>query len=146
MKTRQQLIAFIENQRLAYIGSVDEAGFPNIKAMYAPRMIKGDSLYFTTNLSALRTRQFAQEPRASVYFCERGRFRYAGLMLLGEMQVCTDDETKQAVWRDGDERYYKGGPTDPDYCVLCFTAQKARYYSNFKTIEFDLTALQDAPS
>lgn len=32
--------------------------------------------------------------------------------------------------------YYPLGVTDPDYCVLCFTTQSGRYYSNFKSEDF----------
>ena len=31
---------------------------------------------------------------------------------------------------------YPGGVTDPDYCVLKFTASKGRYYANFKSESF----------
>ncbi len=34
--------------------------------------------------------------------------------------------------------YYKEGVTDPDYCVLRFTAFKGRYYSNFKSEDFEI--------
>ena len=35
------------------------------------------------------------------------------------------------IWRDGDEQYYPGGVTDPNYCVLKFTATflKVRTFS-----------------
>lgn len=32
--------------------------------------------------------------------------------------------------------YYSRGVTDPDYCVLKFTAEKGRYYHNFKSEDF----------
>jgi hypothetical protein len=31
--------------------------------------------------------------------------------------------------------------TDPDYCVLKFTAENGRYYSNFKSENFAIGAL-----
>ena len=34
-------------------------------------------------------------------------------------------------WRKGDTQYYPGGVTDPNYCVLKFTATDGRYYSDF---------------
>ena len=34
--------------------------------------------------------------------------------------------------------YYPQGVTDPDYCVLKVTAEKGRYYSNFKSEDFDV--------
>ena len=32
--------------------------------------------------------------------------------------------------------FYKGGVTDPDYCVLRFTAESGRYYCDLKTESF----------
>ena len=34
-------------------------------------------------------------------------------------------------WRKGDTQYYPGGVTDPNYCVLKFTATDGRFYSDF---------------
>ena len=33
---------------------------------------------------------------------------------------------------------YPEGVADPDYCILKFTAEKGRYYSNFKSEDFDI--------
>ena len=52
------------------------------------------------------------------------------------MEVLLDSESKEMIWRDGDELYYPGGVADQDYCVLKFTAQSGRYYSNFKSEDF----------
>jgi general stress protein 26 len=54
------------------------------------------------------------------------------------MTVLTDAETKEEIWRDGDTMNYPGGVTDPDYCVLKFTARSGRYYSNFKSENFEV--------
>ena len=35
------------------------------------------------------------------------------------------------IWHNGDEQYYPGGVTDPNYCVLKFTATDGRFYSDF---------------
>lgn len=59
-------------------------------------------------------------------------------MLTGTMEVLQDDETKQEIWRTGDTMFYEKGVTDPDYCVLKFTATKGRYYCNLKTESFDI--------
>ena len=59
-------------------------------------------------------------------------------MLRGTMTVLTDRKSKQMIWRDGDELYYKNGVTDPDYCVLLFTAQDGRYYHDFQSEDFEV--------
>lgn len=57
-------------------------------------------------------------------------------MLKGTMEVLLDSVTKEKIWHNGDELYYPKGVTDSDYCVLKFTTQKGRYYSNFKSEDF----------
>lgn len=38
--------------------------------------------------------------------------------------------------------YYKQGVTDPDYCVLKFTAVKGRHYCDLKSESFNMADLQ----
>lgn len=142
MKTREHIIEFIKKQKVSFIASVNEEGFPNIKAMLAPRKIEGNCFYFTTNTSAMRSQQFIKNPKASIYFYNKGRFKYEGVMLTGIMEVLQDTETKQEIWRTGDTIFYKQGVTDPDYCVLKFTAIKGRHYCDLKTESFDIEDLK----
>lgn len=58
--------------------------------------------------------------------------------LVGTVEVLETDEAKEKLWKKGDTMYYKEGVTDPDYCVLKFTAKKGRYYSNFKSENFEV--------
>ena len=125
----------IDKQRVAFIGSVDAEGFPNIKAMLQPRKREGISvIYLTTNTSSLHVSQFLRESRSCLYFCDARFFK--GIMLKGRMEVLTDHVSKEMIWREGDTMYYKEGVTDPDYCVLKFTAVSGRYYNNFKSENF----------
>ena len=128
---------FIRKQKVAFICSVDEEGFPNVKAMLRPRKMDGlRQFFFSTNTSSLRVRQYRNDPKAAIYFYHKGLIRYEGVMLKGRMEVLTDRETKELIWRRGDTLFYKGGVTDPDYCVLRFTAQSGRYYCDLKTESF----------
>jgi general stress protein 26 len=138
MRDASQTIGnLIDNASVSIISSVDEEGYPNSKAMLPPRKRVGiKHLYFTTNTSSMRVRQYLNNPKASVYFFDK-RF-YKGVMLKGTMEVLQDSKTKKLIWKPGDELYYPKGVTDPDYCVLKFTAQTGRYYSNFKSKNFDV--------
>lgn len=136
MKTREQVLEFIQKQKVAFIASVDEDGFPNMKAMFAPRKIEGNCFYFSTNTSSMRSQQFMKNPKASIYFYHKGRFQYEGIMLTGTMEVLQNEEIKREIWCAGDTMYYRQGVTDPDYCVLKFTAQRGRHYCNLKTESF----------
>ena len=134
---KAELIEFISEQKTAFLGSVNEEGFPVIRAMLAPRTIDGNQLYFSTNTSSKKVKQYLENNKACIYFYKRGRFKYQGASIIGEMQVCEDQPTKDLIWRFGDKLFYKQGVTDPDYCVLKFTGKTAEYYCDFKieTIE-----------
>lgn len=136
---KSEILKFISEQKTAFIGSVNDEGYPVIRAMLAPRVIKGNDIYFSTNTSSSKVKQFLDNPKACVYFYKRGRFKYQGATITGKMQVCTDQPTKDLIWRFGDSMFYKKGVTDPDYCVLKFTCEKAEYYCDLKLekIEFD---------
>ena len=54
------------------------------------------------------------------------------------MEVLESAEEKARIWKAGDEMYYHEGVTDPDYGVPRFIAVKGRYYSNFKSEDFDI--------
>lgn len=125
----------IDKQRVAFIGSVDNEGYPNVKAMLQPRKREGiKTIYLTTNTSSMRVTQYREDNRACIYFCDTRYFK--GVMLRGTMEVLTDSASKEMIWREGDTIYYPEGVTDPDYCVLKFTAISGRYYSNFGTESF----------
>ena len=125
----------IDKQKTAFIGSVDAEGFPTIKAMLQPRKREGiKHIYLTTNTSSMRVAQYRADNHACIYFCDTRFFK--GVMLRGTMEVLTDSASKEMIWREGDTMYYKEGVTDPDYCVLKFTAIDGRYYSNFKSESF----------
>ena len=63
---------------------------------------------------------------------------FFGAMLTGTMEVLEDSFYKEMIWQEGDTMYYPEGVTDPDYCVLRFTAEQGRYYSNFSSENFEV--------
>ena len=132
---QQKIADLIAKQKIAYIGSIDATGFPNMKAMLAPRKREGIKVfYLTTNTSSMRVKQYRNIPKACIYFCEQELFQ--GAMLKGYIDVLEDSHFKEMIWQEGDTMYYPQGVTDPDYCVLRFTAESGRYYSNFTSIDF----------
>ncbi len=127
----------IDKQSVAFISSNDEDGFPNTKAMLAPRIREGiKTFYFTTNTSSKRVGQYKENNKGCIYFYDKRFFR--GVMLVGTFEVLEDSASKELIWQEKDTMYYPLGVTDPDYCVLRFTATKGRYYCNFKSEDFNV--------
>ena len=122
---------------LSFVGSVDGGGFPQVKAMLAPRGREGLRVFwFSTNASSMRVAQFRRNGAACLYFCDPRTFR--GLLLTGTMEVLEDAASRRLVWREGDERYYPGGVDGPDCCALRFTARTGRYYCDFHSENFEI--------
>ena len=136
MNDKEQTIGkLIDKQGVSFISSINIEGFPNTKAMLPPRKREGiKTFFFITNTSSMRVTQFRKNSKASIYFCDK-RF-YRGVMLIGIMEVLEDAASKEMIWQEGDTMYYSKGVTDPDYCVLKFTAKTGRYYTNFSSEDF----------
>lgn len=138
MKDSEQTIGnLVDKSSTAFISYVDNKGFPVTKAMLKPRERQGIKVFlFSTNTSSNKVKFFRENPKASIYFMDRRFFR--GISLIGTVEVLETSEAKERIWQESDTMYYKGGVTDPDYCVLKFTAIKGRYYSNFHSEDFEI--------
>ncbi len=134
---QKELEPFPDEASLSFVGSVDDGGFPQVKAMLAPRGREGLRVFrFSTNASSMRVAQFRRNGAACLYFCDPRTFR--GLLLTGTMEVLEDAASRRLVWREGDERYYPGGVDGPDCCALRFTARTGRYYCDFHSENFEI--------
>ena len=138
MKNPEETIGkMIDKSGTSFVSYVDEDGYPITKAMLKPRKRNGiKEIWFSTNTSSDKVRYFRKNNKASIYFIDKRYFR--GVSLIGTIEVLETTEAKEMIWQTGDEMYYKEGVSDPDYCVLKFTAHKGRYYSNFKSENFDI--------
>ena len=77
MRNPEQTIGNLINKRsVAFIGSVDADGFPNITAMLPPRKRDGVmTFWFTTNTSSLCVAQYRSNAKAVVAFMDKRFFR-----------------------------------------------------------------------
>lgn len=122
MRNPEQTIGNLADKAsLVFISYLDEEGYPITKAMLKPRERNGiKEFWFSTNTSSNKVKFFRQNPKASIYFVDKRFFR--GASLVGTVEVSENEEDKRRIWQEGDAMYYKQGVTDPDYCVLKFTA------------------------
>ncbi|HPJ01302.1 MAG TPA: pyridoxamine 5'-phosphate oxidase family protein [Candidatus Limiplasma sp.] len=139
-EAKQTIEALRRESDTATLACVDAEGYPQTRAML---VLEHDSLrtqYFSTNTSSGKVGFFLANPKASVYYCKPGS--YQGALFIGNVEVCTDQQTKDFLWREGFERYYPKGVTDPDYCVLKFTASKGAYYGRGRC-QFTMDELEE---
>lgn len=135
--TKEEIIEFIKKQRTSIISSVDENGYPWTRALIQPRYIENNVLYFATYTSSNKVKQYQNNNKDCVYFYEKGR-NFQGVMIKGTMEIINDQKFKEKLWLPFYYRFYKKGVTDPEYCILKFTCEKAEWFSSFKTESIDM--------
>ena len=122
---------------LAYLEEADDDPTPTIRAALTLREREGIRVfYLTTSASPQKAADFRENPGGCLYFWTAGFTR--GVCLSGTVEVLEDPESKLRLWRDGDQRDYPQGVTDPDYCVLKFTAGRGRYYTSCDAKNFKI--------
>ena len=131
---RRKALALVGRSGIALVGSNGDDGHPYIKAMLNMETEGLETVWFGTNTSSRRVAQFRKDPRACVYFVDFSD--WMGLMLVGEIEVLCDPESRQRLWREGFEKYYPLGVSDPDYSVLRFKATSANYYHQLDNLTF----------
>jgi general stress protein 26 len=132
----REALALASRSNIAMLGTNGDNEYPNIKAMIKTENEGLNRIWFSTNTSSKRVSQLVRNSKACVYFVDFEL--WMGLMLVGDVEVLQDMESKQRLWREGYEKYYPLGVTDPDYSVLRFTTQWGNYYHALSNVTFKL--------
>lgn len=126
----------IDQQDVCFLSFVNSAGFPSTRAMLNPRKRQGlREFYLTTNTKSAKVQALKANPKACLYFYDRPTYR--GVALTGIVEVLHDQTVKDEIWRDMDTIFYESN-TDPDFSVLKFTAQQARYYNDYNSEDLEI--------
>ena len=134
---KKTAVDLIKKSKTAMLGTIDDKGYPNMKAMLNLHTDDMKTIWFSTNTSSKRVKQILANSKSSVYYFDQGS-PFMGLMLLGKIEVLHDKESKKMLWSDGFEKYYSKGINDPDYCVLKFTTEQANFYTGLENITFTI--------
>jgi general stress protein 26 len=132
----REALALASRSDIAMLGTNGDNGYPNIKAMIKMENEGLNRIWFSTNTSSKRVGQLIRNSKACFYFVDFEQ--WMGLILVGDVEVLQDMESRQRLWREGFEKYYPLGVTDPDYSVLRFTAQWGNYYHALSNVTFEL--------
>lgn len=131
----QEIKQLIFNANTVVVSSLDKSGYPTNRAMLTiNEKASLSEMYFSTNTFSLKVIQFHENSKASLYFHTTDKFR--GVYLKGEMEVIFDQKVKDCFWHEGDEKYYRFGKTDPNYCILKFTPIEGNYYCGLRIDRF----------
>lgn len=128
--------ALVNRSFTGVLGTVDESGNPQLKAIIKTEANSLKEFWFCTNTSSKRAVQIQKNPNASLYFYDEKTFE--GLMLAGKAEISYDNEKRKEFWNDNMKIYYHLGCTDPDFALIKFTAFNGNYYHGLKNTDFDI--------
>ena len=139
MTTREKAEKLHQKVNTFILSCVGEDGYPLTKAVMPGKYRESlNELYFCTNTSSRFVAELSKNTHASVYFYSRGRV-WQGCLLKGEMTIVDDMKIKEKYWQNKFKNAYpQKSFTDPDYCVLKFVPQSGRFYSLYKSVDFEL--------
>jgi general stress protein 26 len=146
----QKYIEIMENSDDAYLATIDELGFPQIRCIFNLRNSKKFPefrsnykkeknpfvVFIGTNTSSTKVRQVQKNPKIAIYYCIPEKFR--GMMLEGTAEIIFDHHIKSMFWKDGWERYYPQGKEDPDFTLIKMNPCKARGWDTPNAFEFNI--------
>lgn len=128
--------ALVDRQDVCFLSFVNPQGFPTVRTMLNPRKRQGLKEFFlTTNAASQKVQALQVDPKSGLYFYDRALYR--GVAFSGTCEIIQDQSVKDEIWRDMDTIFYQNN-TDPNYCVIKFTAISARLYQDYHSTEFTI--------
>ena len=124
--TPDALAALVNRSLFADLGYIDEQGRPNIRKVFCVWHKGLGQHLISTNTGSAHVQSLMQNGKACLYFSDEAAFE--GLCLYGKVIPHFEPEYRALLWNAGDEKYYPQGVSDPDYCVLEFSAESGRNY------------------
>lgn len=143
---KQKCLGLMENAEVVYLSTIDENGFPQIRAMgnfrnknifpdLAP-IFEGHNedllIYLGTDPSSAKVKHIRANPKGAVYY--RSVSESFGLMAAGFMEIVNDERLKRKMWQERWEKYYP----DRQYTLLRLVPDFARGWYKKGTFEFRL--------
>ena len=135
MGIKEKALEVVNNSELAMIGTVDELGQPQIKALIKTKNIGLKEFWFCSNTSAKRSKQIKENGTSCLYFTTD---EWEGVMLNGFAELSYDDEMRKSFWGDNMFIYYPEGPLDPDFVLIKFVATSGNYYKGMVNDDFEI--------
>jgi general stress protein 26 len=127
----------IKNCDAAYLGVIDENGFPSVSTVSVIGPENIFEAYFSTNIGSNKEKRLQKNNRASICYREGGN----NITLVGDVEILTDQPTKSRFWIDWFIDHYSGGETDPNYCIIKFTTKRVSLWVENESAEFMIEEL-----
>jgi len=115
-----------------FLGVIDENGYPVVMSMSLINPESISEIFLSTTLDSNKSKSLQNNNKASICYNTSSD----NITLVGEAEILTDQESKSKCWQNWFIEVYQGGETDPNYCIIKFTTQRASLYIDDETSEF----------
>ena len=121
----------MEKAYAGYLSSIDENGFPYIRAVFNLRCVERFphpakiiaeydedpyTVYISTNTSSVKVKQITKNNKVAMYFALPNDVK--GVMIQGEAKILDDIDFKKSIWMENWTVYYPKGYDDPDFTII----------------------------
>ena len=127
----------IKTCKTAYIGLIDENGFPFVSTIAPVNTKNIFKAYFATGTRSNKYKCLQKNNQAGICYHEGGN----NISLIGGIEILIDQETKNRFWLDSFAEFFPLGADDPSYCVLEFTAKRAILWIENESAAFTIDEL-----
>ena len=117
--------------------SVDNEGFPRPIAMAILCAESIHEVWFATPLDSQKIAHYKQNDKAGLSFYADGE----NVTLVGHVDIQTDLDTKKKYWTDWIEKFYPGGPENPNTALLRFVPENGIFVFEGKMTRLTKTEL-----
>lgn len=129
--------AIMKAAETAVIALIDENYFPRASTISCLKTGGIKHAWFATGLSTGKARCIRLNNKAGLCFCDGNN----NVTLMGTVEILTEPEIKQEMWVDWFINHFPGGTTDPEYCILRFTAESAVFWIDSEYKELHLNGI-----
>jgi len=134
----EQYNRLIQTCKAAYVGVIDENGFPSVSTIMPVNTESIFETFFATGLGSNKVKRLQKNTRASVCYHIGGN----NITLVGTAEILTDQATKSKCWhKDGLAAHFPGGETDPDYCIIKITTKRVSLWVDNEDAQFTIDEL-----
>ncbi|MCL1845452.1 MAG: pyridoxamine 5'-phosphate oxidase family protein [Defluviitaleaceae bacterium] len=118
-----------------HLGVVNEKGCPVVMVMSLINPECISEIYLSTTLDSNKAKSLQKNNKASVCISTTTY----NITLTGEAEILTDQETKSKCWQNWFVEVYPDGETDPNYCIIKFTAKHASLCIDHEVTVFEMS-------
>lgn len=125
---KEQAIEMLQRCETVILTSVNKDGYPRPVPMAKIHAEGVNEVWMATGKNALKTKDFARNPKAGLCFFEAGN----SIAMTGTVEIITDEASKEKFWQDWFIEHFPGGVADKNYILLKFTGCHATLWINGK--------------